>query len=322
MMKILVAESGDFSAQAASLLERAGDLLLRDLDRQELLSAVRDINVLWVRLRHKIDADVIAAAQQLNIIVTPTTGLNHIDLGEAQQRGIQVLSLQGEGEFLQDVRATAEHTVGLLFSLLRQIPEALAHVQQGQWDRDSFKGRELYGKTIGIVGYGRLGKIVARYVRAFDTRVLTADPYVDAGSLESFVTLVPLSELLEASDVVTLHVNLCDATRNFFGPNQFAAMKRGAWFVNTSRGEVVDEEALLSALESGRLAGAALDVLCDESSKGMPGHPLVAYARKQRNLIITPHLGGCTNESMEKTECFLANHLVAVLKNNSEKPML
>lgn len=302
-------ESADFSPRAVALLRQVGEVILADFDRQNLLSAVSKAEVLWVRLRHQIDAEIMAAAPHLSIIVSPTTGLNHIDLNEAIRRGIHVMSLRGETEFLKDIRATAEHTVALIFALLRHIPAAVTHVQAGGWNRDRFKGRELHEKTIGVVGYGRLGRIVARYLQVFDTRVLTADPHVHPEEIESGITLVPLFDLLRESDLVTLHVNLDEATWQFFDAKHFAVMKPGAWFINTSRGELVDEEALLQALRSGRLAGAAVDVLCAENSSGMANHPLVSYAREQENLIITPHIGGCTVESMEKTEYFLATRL-------------
>ena len=303
---ILVVESDGFSSEAESLLRRHGTLVLADMGREELLSAAREADVLWVRLRHRIDAEVIASAHRLKVIVTPTTGLNHIDLDEANRRGIRVLSLQGETEFLNDIRATAEHTVGLMLSLLRRVPSALEHVRNGGWNRDLFKGQELFGKTVGIIGYGRLGRIIARYLKAFDTNLLAADPNVDVGSFEPHIRPALLAQLLREAQLVTLHVDLDDRTRGFFGQEQFAMMREGAWFINTSRGELVDESALLDALRSGWLAGAALDVLCGEYSDGIEHHPLVAYARNHDNLIITPHIGGCTAESMEKTELFLA----------------
>lgn len=314
--RILVTESSKFSARAAALLRQAGDLVLADFDREGLLSAVREADVLWVRLRHRINAEVITAASQLKIIVTPTTGLDHIDMGEVTRREMKVLSLRGEMEFLKDVRATAEHTLTLILAVMRHLPAAAAHVAKGDWTRDLFRGHELYGKTVGIVGYGRLGRIVAHYLKAFDTRILAADPNVDAGSVEPNMTLVPLTELLREADIVTLHVQLSDETRGFFGWQQFAMMKEGGWFINTARGELVDESALLKSLQSGQLAGAALDVLSDERSIGMKDHPLVAYAREHDNLIITPHIGGCTAESMEKTEMFLAERLLAMLRND------
>ena len=258
---------------------------------------------------------MLSGASRLKIIVTPTTGLNHIDLEETARRGIKVLSLYGEGEFLRDVRATAEHTIGLILSLLRHVPQSNAHVREGRWNRDLFRGQELYGKTVGVVGYGRLGQIVTRYLKAFDARILITDPAMSTASLEPNVTRLSFQCLLEESDIVTLHVNLCRGTQGFFGRPQFMAMKQGAWFINTARGELVDESALVDMLRSGRLAGAALDVLSDECCSGMGNHPLIAYAREHNNLIITPHVGGCTAESMEKTETFLATKFFSQLNS-------
>ncbi len=312
-MKILISESSGFSPAALRTLKPVGEVVPADLDRAGLLSAVKNIDILWVRLRNRIDTEVFDAAPQLKVVVTPTTGLNHIDLKEAAKRGIQVVSLKGETDFLKDVRATAELTVGLLLALLRNVPAATTDTVAGRWDRDSFQGRELYGKTAGIVGYGRLGHIVARYLQAFDMRVLVTDPDLDPEDLEPGLTKVSLAKLLAESDIVSLHVNLCDDTCGMFGREQFEAMQPGAWFINTARGELVDEGALLDALRSGRLAGAALDVLCDENATGMQGHPLIDYAKNNPRLIITPHIGGCTRESMEKTERFLAGRLASLI---------
>lgn len=313
-MNILLAESVDFCVPALDELKRHGTVHVRDLDRTGLLAAVRDADVLWTRLRNRIDGEVMAAAPRLKVIVTPTTGLNHVDLDEAERRGIRVLSLRGATEFLRNVRATAEHTIGLMLSLLRSLPSAVDHVREGGWDRDCFKGHELHEKTVGVVGYGRLGRIVARYLGVLGARVLVSDPSLDAGSPEEGVASVSLEALLAESDVVTLHVNFTEETRGFFGSSEFRRMKNGAWFVNTARGELIDESALLNSLESSRLSGAALDVLSGESASGMKNHPLVEYSRSHRNLIITPHIGGCTFESMEKTEKYLSRRLVEVLE--------
>ena len=228
-----------------------------DLDRAGLLAACADIDILWVRLRNQIDTEVFDAAPRLKVVVTPTTGLNHIDQQEAARRGIRIVSLKGEVAFLKDVRVTAELTVGLILALMRNLLPATADTLAGNWNRDAFQGHELYGKTVGIIGYGRLGHIVARYLQAFDMRVLVTDPDLDPEELERGLTRVPLAKLLRESDIVSLHVNLCDDTYNLFGSDEFAAMQPGAWFINTARGELVDEQALLSALRSGRLAGRA-----------------------------------------------------------------
>jgi D-3-phosphoglycerate dehydrogenase len=317
-VNILVSESTGFSPQAAAALSQVGSLFLKDLDRAALLSSLDQTEVLWVRLRHQIDAAVMDAAPRLKIVATPTTGLNHIDLQAAERRNIRVLSLRGEVSFLKDIRATAEHTIALMLAALRHLPSAVQHVRKGGWDRERFLGRELYGKVAGIVGYGRLGRIVARYLQAFDMQVLAADPNVDRSTIEDGVTLVGVEELLGQADFVSLHVNHCQQTDKFFGRRQFALMKDGAWLFNTARGELVDEQALCEALESGRLGGAALDVLCDERSAGMGDHPLVEYAQRHDNLLITPHIGGNTFESREKTELFLADRLSSLLQQGYE----
>jgi len=321
-MQIIIAGPDGFPDEALALLRPEGRVVLCGPNPATLLSMIPEANVLWVRLRHRIDAALMASAPELKIIVTATTGLNHIDLEEAGRRGIQILSLRGKTEFLKDVRATAEHTIGLMLALLRNIPAAASDVTAGAWRRDRFQGTELYGKTIGLFGYGRLGRIVAKYLAAFDARVLVTDPLQAPGVIDTAIESVAASEVLRRSDLISLHVDLREDTRGFFNADMFHAMKPGAYFINTSRGELIAEEALLKCLVNGSLAGAALDVLANEDSSGMAGHPLVEYARRHSNLIITPHIGGCTAESMRKTEHFLAQELRAVLQDRTFKEVL
>jgi D-3-phosphoglycerate dehydrogenase len=310
---ILVAESNRFSSEALRILRELGEAQLADLDRNGLMEAVGEADVLWVRLRNQIDREIMDHAPRLKVIVSATTGLNHIDVEEAHRRGVQVLSLRGETDFLKDIRATAEHTVALALALIRHLPQAYEHVLSGGWNRDLFWGRELYGKTVGIFGYGRLGRLVGQYFHAFGMQIRAADPFTSPESMPPYVRLAPQDALLAHADLVSLHVSLDASMRGFFGREQFAKMKPGAWFINTARGELIDERALLDALTSGRLSAAAVDVLSGEHSSGMADHPLVLYARTHENLIITPHLGGCTCESVEKTETFLARALSDLL---------
>ena len=309
--RILVAESRGFSPQAAAILRELGEVTLADLNRAELERAIGGAEVLWVRLRHCTDEALLRLAPDLEAIATPTTGLNHIDTAAVARRGIRLVSLRGETAFLRDVRATAEHTIGLILALLRHIPAAAAHTADGGWDRDRFQGTEIYGKTAGIVGYGRLGRIVARYLLAFGARVLAADP--KAADVESGVERMELDELLREADIVSLHVNLCEETRGFFGRREFARMKPGSILINTARGELVDEAALAEALRAGRLAGAALDVVSGEHLASPQRAGAIAALAALPNVLITPHIGGCTVESMEKTEIFLARQVVELL---------
>jgi D-3-phosphoglycerate dehydrogenase len=312
-MHVLISEAAQFSPEALARLQRVGTVAAGDLSRAALLSAVPPADILWVRLRHRIDREVMESAPNLRIIVTNTTGLDHIDLAEAQRRQIRVLSLRGETDFLRTVRATAELTIALLLALLRQLPRAAAHVRDGGWDRYPFKGHELYGKTAGVVGYGRLGRIVAGMLVAFGMHVIAATKADDLCEPEPGVALLPLDVLLSEADVITLHVNLADSTRGMLGQREFGRMKRGAWFVNTARGELVDEAALVRSLDSGQVAGAALDVLSDTYGPDDWSSPLRRYASTHDNLLITPHIGGYTFESLEKTELFLVDRLLDAL---------
>ena len=305
--RILNAESTGYSGKALEILRQCGTVENADLNRQELQKRIKNHEALIIRLGHQIDAEILNAAPKLKTIVTATTGLNHIDLAETEKRGITVLSLRGEREFLETISATAEHTFGLILALIRKIPGANCDVAAGRWNRDAFKGQELAGKTLGIIGYGRLGKIVARYAAAFGMNILAHDPQPS-----DEVRFVSLDQLLQQSDIISLHAAYTPETENMINATCFSQMKQGAYFINTARGELVDESALLHALQTGHLAGAALDVLRGEYSgraNWAKKDPLIRYAQKNDNLIITPHIGGATTDSMEKTEIFMANKL-------------
>lgn len=318
-LPLLLAESRDFSLSARTKLDARFDITAADLTRAELLTTLRGGKYLglWVRLRNNIDAEVLDAAPALKFVATNTTGLTHLDLEELERRGITVLSLRGETDFLTEIRATAEHTLALLFALLRNIPAAHQHVLAGGWNRDLFAGRELHCKTAGIIGYGRLGRIVARYLTAFGMNVLATSPHLQQADCDPGVRAVPLEMLLRESQVVSLHANYTPENARMLGASQFALLRPGSYFVNTARGELVDEAALLAALESGHLVGAALDVLDGEQATGMGAHPLVRYAQTHGNLLLTPHLGGNTPESLAKTEEFLAEKICAWAANMS-----
>lgn len=277
-----------------------------DFDGEALRARVRDANALWVKLRYRIDKELLSGATDLQWIATPTTGLNHIDMEYAQRRGIEVISLRGEVEFLRTIRATAELTVGLILSLLRKIPAAVDHVRAGEWNRDLFQGTELYGKTLGIIGLGRLGNQVAALLQAFGMTVLACDPR--PREVPANVSLVSLDELAKSSDVISVHASYESGAHELLNRDFFQAVKRGVVLVNTARGEIVDELALIDALESGRLAGAAVDVVSEEHRRG---GALVRYAQTHANLLITPHIGGNTEESRRRTDLFLADKLIA-----------
>nr|MBI1231052.1 hypothetical protein [Cytophagales bacterium] len=292
-MRVLNIEAEDYSREAQSIIESVADY--------SASAEISDCEVLIVRLARRIDADILDQLPSLKAMVTATTGLNHIDLEECERRNIAVLSLKGEEEFLKTITATAEHTIALMLNLIRSIPAASASVENGEWDRDQFKGYDLFGKTLGIIGYGRLGKLVKKYALAFGMNVLTYD--IKPGDF------VGLGTLLSQSDIVSLNASYVPENDKMIDSQTFNRMKKSAYFINTARGELVDEQALLDSLNSGQIAGAALDVLNDENNLNMKENPIIEYARSNRNLLITPHIGGATYDSMKKTEIFMAKKL-------------
>ena len=316
MVKIVNVEPSLYSIDAKGLLEEENSYLEYNgnFTIDELLI---DADVIITRLGYSINAEFIKKTPQLKVIVTATTGLDHIDLDLAKKKGIEVLSLKGETKFLSSITATAELTWGLLLSLIRRIPRASADVMKGNWNRDCFRGYELQNKTLGIIGYGRLGKIVAKYGDAFGMKVIAYDPHISNGS----VPLVGLNQLMSESDVISLHVPYTESTNNLLGEKEFALTKKGTLLINTSRGSIINESELLKMLNGGHIGGAALDVLSGEElfREGADDWPasdqLVKYAKSNDNLIIVPHIGGLTYDSAYATEMFMAKKLISFLND-------
>lgn len=321
-IRLLIAEPENFSSDAVSILSEFADVELRAISQAEVSEVLFSYDGIWLRLGLTIRAADLHEKIRCRWLVTATTGTDHIDITAAEEMGICVLSLKGQTDFLKTIRATAEHTVALVLSLVRHLPWAFEDVRKGNWNRDDFTGHELHGKIAGIVGLGRLGRIVARYLKVFDMRILAYDPYVKNGGDDADI-VASLDELLGQSDIVSVHVPLNVETAGMFNWGRFSSMKKGSYFINTSRSGVVEEVALLNALEGGRLAGAALDVLTGEPNGISERHPLIYYAASHNNLLLTPHIGGATYESMERCESFMAELLrrsfVEWLKHSGDK---
>lgn len=316
-MRILHIEPLRYNAEVKAQLEKVGTVDYADTQtHDELLRLIgsQPYEALFVKLGIPIDKAILDAAPQLKVIVTPTTGLNHIDQEIARERGIIVHSLKGEFEFLANIKSTSEHTWMLLLALIRRLPQAFSDVKQYHWRREPFLGMELNGKTLGVIGYGRLGRIVAEYGKAFTMRVLVYD--TDPGQLANLpagMEAVDLSTLSRESDVVTVHIPFSEENYHFLNEERLSAFKPGVVLVNTSRGEILAEEALLKGLQSGHLRGAAIDVIEGDSSwdHGIPeDHPLLEYAKKYDNLLITPHIGGYALESVEGTRAFVTEKFI------------
>jgi len=312
-MKILILEPKNYSFEAQEILSTIGEISEGPYDREGLIGVVSQFDILVVRLGHKIDREIIDRATNLKYILTATTGLNHIDFNYCDIKGIKVISLKNEIAFLSEIYATSEHTWGLLLALIRNIPEAFESVKNNRWDRDNFKGFELNGKTLGIIGLGRIGKHIAHFGKSFGMKIVT----YTLDSLEKHPNVQYLENLkavFEMCDVISIHLPLESATKKIIGEQEFNAIKKPLVLINTSRGEIIDENALLKALKKGSVSAAALDVLFEENEFGdFTRSRLIDYSKSHSNLLITPHIGGATYESMKKTEIFIANKLVNIL---------
>jgi D-3-phosphoglycerate dehydrogenase len=311
---ILIGESR-FADSARRLLEPAGDVVefARFHDR------LPEADAIVVGLELRLDAGLLARAERLRVIATRTSQLRHLDREAAASRGIDVLFIEPDAPTLQATASTAEETIALLLALVRNLPWAFDALKEERWERARYGGSELRGKTLGLVGFGRLGRMVAHYAQAFGMTVLAHDPYVaDAEIGEHGVEPLPLDEVLRRSEVLSLHCTWSDETFGLIGERELARLPPGALLVNTARGEITDEAALLAALESGALGGAAVDTLAGEAPDGahLVGNPLVAYARAHENLIVLPHLGGATREATERTQQYICGKLVRWLQEH------
>lgn len=309
-MKILNLVEG-YSEEAKPILATIGEVDYKTLTQEELSGAVAPYGALVVRLGLYVGKEVIDNAPLLKYIATATTGLNHIDVAYAQEKGIEVVSLRGENEFLDTITSTAELAFGLLIDLMRFTPFAFDSIRRYELKLEEFRGRSLYGKTLGIIGMGRLGKILAKGASGFRMNIQFFDPNVSAEAFPEYKK-VELDELLRTSDAVSLHLHLLPETAGFLNRDKIALMKQGAYIVNTSRGELVDESAIVGALLNEKLGGYATDVLTGEMQliEKFENHPMVEYAKTHRNCIIVPHTGGLTDDSRIGTDVFIAKKLV------------
>jgi D-3-phosphoglycerate dehydrogenase len=304
-LRILCPEPESYSRAGLGEMARYGQIDARSLTQAELEREAGNHDVLMLRLKlHLTEGILRGKGRALVAVLSPTTGVNHLALPLAEELGVPIFHLRGERAFLDTIHSTAEHTFGLMLALGRRLVPAVSSVRAGEWTPQRFRGRELSGKRLGIVGFGRLGSIVARYAQAFDMSVATYDPFV-AQLPSGVVRCETLLELCLQSDVLSVHAPWNESTQGLIGRTELAALPAGALVINTARGELLDEAALIDELRSGRLAGAAVDVLAEEHAAVSAGSPMLDYARQHENLIITPHIGGATEEAVEKTDRFV-----------------
>lgn len=312
-MKILITESEDFSQDAINELEKYFDVTKRNFNfAEELTKNIADFDVLFVRLRFKLTKEILEKAPQLKYILTATTGLDHIDADYFESSGGKIISLRGETEFLGSIPSTAEHTWALLMALLKKIPSAFDDVKKGNWNRDDFKGNNLKGKNIGILGLGRVGKQVANYAEVFQLNIGYYDTHFIKSNFKSFNSP---NELFAWADIISIHIPYNSENDNFVDAQLLQSCKPNAILINTSRGNVWDENTIVELLQNNKIKGIATDVLQNEFDKAtIVVNPLIELAKKNVNLIITPHIAGASYESMEMTENFIVEKFKKITK--------
>jgi D-3-phosphoglycerate dehydrogenase / 2-oxoglutarate reductase len=302
-MKIVLAEKVSPATLAVFAAEPGWEVLTHDQLPDGLPAALADADALVVRSAVQVDDALMGHAPKLRVIGRAGVGVDNIDAAAATRRGIVVMNTPGANAV-----AVAELTIGLMLALARKLPTANATMHAGKWEKKSLQGAELHGKTLGILGLGRVGLEVAKRARGFGIEIIGSDPFVSAAvARENGIKLVTLDELIAGSDYLTLHVGLTPQTNGVINAKTIAAMKKGVRIINCARGELIDDAALLEALKSGQVAGAALDVFAKEPAKETPYNDL-------DNVILTPHIAGSTAEAQEAVGIQIAMQVREYLK--------
>jgi len=306
-VKILVSDG--LSADGLALLGQSGEVVSNPkITPAELLAALPEYDALVVRSRTKVTAAVLDAGTRLKVVGRAGVGVDNIDVAAAVARGVVVVNSPMAASV-----SVAEHTLGLMLSLARQIAAADASLKAGKWEKSAFMGAELSGKTLGLLGLGRIGALVANRAVAFGMSVLAYDPYLNESQIrERNAEPASFDAVLQGADYLSLHLPLTKETRGLIGPKQFERMKAGARVVCAARGGVIDEAALRAALDSGHLAGAALDVF--EQEPPAPGS-LAAHPK----VVATPHVGAQTAEAQARAGIAIAEEVTAVLAGKTPR---
>jgi D-3-phosphoglycerate dehydrogenase len=304
-MRILVSDS--IAKEGVELLRGAGEVTVAELSPEELLAQIGDYDALVVRSRTKATKDVIERGAKLRVIGRAGIGVDNIDVKAATAKGIVVVNAPRSSTV-----SVAELAIGHMISIARSLPRADRGTREGKWEKKQLKGVELFGKTLGFVGSGRIGGEVASRAKAFGMKTIAYDPYLPADVAQKIgVELCNLDHLLKSADFITIHAMLTDETRGMIGVAEFAKMKPTAFIVNCARGGIIDETALYNALKDKKIAGAALDVFAKEP---LADSPLM----KLDNIVFTPHIGASTKEGQERAGVQVAEQVIKAL--NRTKP--
>ena len=282
--------------------------------RKEVLQEIKTAYAYLASANIKVDSEFLSYAKKLKIIGSPSTGTDHLDLDLIKKKGIQCFDISKEFRLIKKFTATSELAFALMLNLNRKIIQSSQKAKQGIWSREEFQGFQLFGKTLGIIGLGRLGKISAKIGNGFGMKIIAND--IKKIIKKNNIKMVSLEKLIKTSDIITIHIHLNKSTENLINYDVLKNMKRSAFLINTSRGKIINEEDLLKALKNKLIRGAGLDVIdgewLDDSTRKK--HKLIAYARNNSNLLITPHIGAATKESIYYSRVFMAKKIAKLIK--------
>lgn len=301
-LKFLCPSPNLFSKEGLDFANKFFNLHAEKLDQKIFEKKAIEYDGILTRFDKQITKDILRSPR-MKYVISPTTGLTHIDLKSANDNDVTIISLQNEFDFLNTVTATAEHTIALIFALKRNILGASKSVEKGNWDTDNFKGTEINNCNIGIIGLGRLGKKVALLCSTLGANIFFYDPFVKPHKTYSKVS--SLDEIFEKCNVVSLHVNYNEKNHNLINSEIFANISSLDIFINTARGELVDECAMLKAYKDKRIKKLGIDVLNNENSQHNKTNSVIKTSINNNNMLITPHIAGSTYESIAKTDIYV-----------------
>ena len=309
-MQIGIVEKENFSRVAIEELQKQGEVEIYNLDNNNLKEFIKNKKVIFVRLKYYFSKEILKHAKSLQYICSPTTGLNHIDLDYCKKNDIKVISLKGETEFLKDIRATSEHTLSLILSLIRN-HSLIIQNKNLNLDRNNFLGHEIYNNKIGIIGFGRIGLLLSKYLNAMGAEVFFYDKNNNIKPEYKAKKLKSIDEVINKCDIICLCASY-DNNEYVINTNHIISMK-DKFFVNTSRGELVDEEFLIKKIKENYFKGVAIDVIKDESKNTNNLKKIIKIDNSTINFIYTPHVGGATLSSLNRTELFIVEKLKNIL---------
>lgn len=310
MRKVGILEPDHFSQIALGELEKHFEV--ECYQSGDIKEFVQDKEIIFVRLAYEISDELLAEAKKIQYICSPTTGLNHI----TTKNQLKIVCLKGEQQFLSTIRATPEHTFGLALGLLRNYRYACRDIKNAEWNRDLYRGEEIYQNSVGIIGYGRVGRIIANYYLAFGAKVSFFDIDESVVVQENVKKEACLEDLIRNNQIIHMCASYSDEYKGYFDEKYFELLE-GKYFINTARGELIDETALIAFIEKGNFKGVGIDVLTGEAEDHFNLEKIL-MAAEGKNVMITPHISGATYSSMMRTEEFIVDKLLRTMKANGE----